>query len=67
MHEEILFGKLSEISTRVKPLGEFVIVVAGSTQKKESLEKQSLTREQVLKTLGISRNELYDLFFNKGK
>ena len=29
------------------------------------LPSLALTRDQVLKTLGISRNELYDLFFKK--
>jgi 16S rRNA (cytidine1402-2'-O)-methyltransferase len=62
IHEEHLFGKLSEIRTRVKPLGEFVIVVAGAT---ETRMRAPLTRDEVLRTLGISRNELYDLFFKK--
>jgi 16S rRNA (cytidine1402-2'-O)-methyltransferase len=64
LHEEFLFGRLSEVVGRVKTLGEFVIVVAGET-KEQPDRKLPLTREQVLKTLGISRNELYDLFFKK--
>jgi 16S rRNA (cytidine1402-2'-O)-methyltransferase len=64
LHEECLFGKLSEIRPRIKTLGEFVIVVAGKADD-EVVEKAPLTRESVLKTLGISRNELYDLFFKK--
>jgi predicted DNA-binding transcriptional regulator AlpA len=48
----------------VKALGEFVIVVAGNSGEAQPAVK-ALTREAVLKTLGISRNELYDLFFNK--
>jgi 16S rRNA (cytidine1402-2'-O)-methyltransferase len=62
IHEEHLYGKLSEVRTRVKPLGEFVIVVAGAT---ETRMRAPLTRDEVLRTLGISRNELYDLFFKK--
>jgi 16S rRNA (cytidine1402-2'-O)-methyltransferase len=62
IHEEHLFGKLSEVRTRVKPLGEFVIVVAGATETRIGAP---LTRDEVLRTLGISRNELYDLFFKK--
>jgi len=65
LHEEFVFGRLSEIREKVKPLGEFVLVVAGSTTDKEPTSTAPLTREQVLKTLGISRNELYDLFFKK--
>lgn len=64
LHEECVFGKLSEIRPRIKALGEFVIVVAGKTED-DVVEKAPLTRESVLKTLGISRNELYDLFFKK--
>jgi 16S rRNA (cytidine1402-2'-O)-methyltransferase len=64
VYEEWLFGKLSEIRPRVKALGEFVVVVAGHVGEDPPAAK-ALTREAVLKTLGISRNELYDLFFNK--
>ena len=62
LHEEYLFGKLSEIRKKVKTLGEFVVVVAGA---KEMREAPPLTREQALKKLGMTRNELYDLFFKK--
>jgi 16S rRNA (cytidine1402-2'-O)-methyltransferase len=65
LHEECLFGKLSEIRSRVKALGEFVIVVSGNTGEDQPAAQAPLTREAVLKTLGISRNELYDLFFKK--
>src|SRR5438128_7805688 len=63
IHEEYLFGKVSDVRKRVKPLGEFVVVVAGNKeiQKKET----PLSREDVLKKLGMTRNELYDLFFKK--
>ena len=62
LYEEYLFGKLSEIRKKVKTLGEFVVVVAGA---KEMREAPPLTREQALKKLGMTRNELYDLFFKK--
>jgi 16S rRNA (cytidine1402-2'-O)-methyltransferase len=65
IHEEFYFGKLSEIRGRVKPLGEIVLVVAGNKDGDQPISKPQLTRDQVLKTLGISRNELYDLFFKK--
>jgi 16S rRNA (cytidine1402-2'-O)-methyltransferase len=64
LHEEFLFGKLSEVRGKVKALGEFVIVVGGAVSG-EPQSKAPLTREQALKILGISRNELYDLFFRK--
>jgi len=62
IHEEHLFGKLSDIRKRIKPMGEFVIVVAGAT---ESKTKPPTTREEVLNRLGMTRNELYDLFFKQ--
>jgi len=64
LHEEYLFGKLSEVRQRVKELGEFVIVVGGFTGTDDAAPRE-LTRESVLRTLGISRNQLYDLFFKK--
>jgi 16S rRNA (cytidine1402-2'-O)-methyltransferase len=63
VHEQYLFGKLSEIRDQVTALGEFVVIVAGSSEV--VTKPRDLTREQVLKILGISRNELYDLFFKK--
>jgi 16S rRNA (cytidine1402-2'-O)-methyltransferase len=61
IHEEHLFGKLSEVRPKVNAMGEFVVVVAGASE----IRTRPQTREQVLKTLGMSRNELYDLFFKK--
>jgi 16S rRNA (cytidine1402-2'-O)-methyltransferase len=62
IHEEFLFGKVSEVRTHVKPLGEFVVVIGGAAETRESAP---VTREEVLKRLGMTRNELYDLFFKK--
>lgn len=61
IHEEHLFGKLSKVKPHVKALGEFVVVVAGATE----FVQPPLTREEVLKRLGMTRNQLYDLFFKK--
>jgi len=44
LHEESLFGKLSEIRSRVKPLGEFVIVVSGRAGVDQPESKAPLTR-----------------------
>jgi 16S rRNA (cytidine1402-2'-O)-methyltransferase len=62
LHEEFLFGRVSAVRTKIKPLGEFVVVVSGAT---ETPAPTPLTREAVLQKLGITRNELYDLFFKK--
>ena len=64
IHEEFLFGKLSTVRTQIKELGEFVIVVAGA-ETCEIAEPAPQTREDVLKRLGMTRNQLYDLFFKK--
>ncbi len=63
IHEEFLFGKLSNVRPRVKALGEFVVVVSGATEVRET---EPATREEVLKKLGMTRNQLYDLLFKKG-
>src|SRR2546425_1817763 len=62
VHEEYLFGELSNVRKQIRPLGEFVVVVAGATEVREAAP---MTREDALKKLGMTRNELYDLFFKK--
>jgi 16S rRNA (cytidine1402-2'-O)-methyltransferase len=62
IHEESLFGKLSDVRPRVKAVGEFVIVAGGATEVHET---PPASREEVLKKLGMTRNQLYDLFFKK--
>jgi 16S rRNA (cytidine1402-2'-O)-methyltransferase len=62
LYEEYVFGRLSTIGGRVRPQGEFVVVVEGGKEIRETAPK---TREEVLKKLGMTRNELYDLFFRK--
>jgi 16S rRNA (cytidine1402-2'-O)-methyltransferase len=62
LHEEYVFGKLSEAKKRTTALGEFVLVVAGATAVRET---KPVTREEVLKKLGMTRNQLYELFFKK--
>src|SRR5213593_1014518 len=63
IHEEYLVGTLSAVRSQVKPIGEFVIILAGSEQRQE--KQTPLSRDGVLKKLGMTRNELYDLFFKK--
>ncbi len=63
MHEQYLFGKLSDVRKQIKPIGEFVVVLAGSEQRRA--EQTPLSRNDVLKRLGMTRNELYELFFKK--
>jgi 16S rRNA (cytidine1402-2'-O)-methyltransferase len=62
IHEECLFGRLSEVRPHVNALGEFVIVVHGATEVCHQIPR---TRDEVLRALGMTRNELYDLFFKK--
>lgn len=70
IHEEYLFGCLSEVKGRVKPLGEFVVVVAGGLEQvEESVDLSALSRKEALKVIAdklrISRNDLYGLLFKK--
>jgi|SRR5262245_47744342 len=60
IHEEFLFGNISTVRQRVNSMGEFVIVVAGATEVREAAP---VSREEILKRLGMTRNQLYDLFF----
>jgi 16S rRNA (cytidine1402-2'-O)-methyltransferase len=60
IHEEFLFGRISTVRERVNALGEFVIVIRGATEVRKAAP---VTREEVLKKLGMTRNQLYDLFF----
>lgn len=61
VHEEYVFGTLSNVKKDVEARGEFVVVVSGAAQAPEV----PLTRDEVLKKLGLTRNQLYDLFFKK--
>jgi 16S rRNA (cytidine1402-2'-O)-methyltransferase len=63
IHEQYLFGRLATVRETVKPIGEFVVVIEGAREAAPDLPPS--TRDEVLKRLGMSRNELYDLFFKK--
>jgi 16S rRNA (cytidine1402-2'-O)-methyltransferase len=63
IHEEYAFGRISEVRGKVKELGEFVIVVSGATET--VVETPPATRDEVLKRLGMTRNQLYEIFFKK--
>jgi 16S rRNA (cytidine1402-2'-O)-methyltransferase len=62
VHEEYVFGKLSAARKRITALGEFTLVVAGATAVRQT---RPVTREEALKKLGMTRKELYELFFKK--
>jgi 16S rRNA (cytidine1402-2'-O)-methyltransferase len=64
-HEEWLYGTISSLVRRVKPIGEFVLVVAGGRPKtKEPIRVEGLSRKEIVKILaertGIPRKDLYD-------
>ena len=68
IHEEAVFGRLSEVKDRVKAIGEFTIVIAGSVAaatSAEPLNLEGLSRKEILAVLadktGISKKKLYDL------
>ncbi len=65
LHEEYLFGKLSAVIPTVKPLGEFVIVLAGgNSEPQPELNLEGLSRKEILKLLaektGIPKKQLYN-------
>ncbi len=65
VHEECAFGKLSQLIGMVKPLGEFVIIVAGEKGDGRTPPNiAGLSRNDVLRLLaertGIPKNQLYD-------
>jgi 16S rRNA (cytidine1402-2'-O)-methyltransferase len=65
LHEEYLFGQLTELIPRIKPLGEFVIIVSGGkTERAPEISLEGLSRREILKLLaektGISKKQLYD-------
>jgi 16S rRNA (cytidine1402-2'-O)-methyltransferase len=66
IHEEYVTERLSALIENVKPLGEFVIVVAGGkTEEAPQILLEGLSRKEILKVLaqktGIPKNQLYDL------
>ena len=65
IHEEYLFGKLSDVRTRVKAQGEFVVVLCGrAPEAPRSISIEGISRKDVLKLIaektGIPRKQLYD-------
>lgn len=71
LHETIEVGSLSEVRKRVTARGEFVLVIAGATQKAAPVRFSvaGLSRQETLKVLasqlGIPRSELYNALFKK--
>jgi 16S rRNA (cytidine1402-2'-O)-methyltransferase len=70
IHEEYLFGKLSDVRTRVKPQGEFVVVVCGrAPEEPRSISIEGISRKDVLKLIaektGIPRKQLYDVLLKQ--
>ena len=71
VHEQGLCGRLSEVRLRIKPLGEFVIVLRGApAAAAPSLDLEGMSRNEALKAiaerLGVSRRHLYETLFRKG-
>lgn len=70
IHEEYVFGKLSRITSKIKPIGEFVIMVAGAKEEThEPLDLSDLSRQDALRVIAekirVPRNQLYDVLFRK--
>ena len=73
VHEEYLFGRISEVRAGVRPRGEAVIVVSGAGAEAEEegpgFDLAQASRQEVLRTiarrLGVSRKDLYDALYRK--
>ena len=73
LHEEYVFGRVSEVGSRVRPKGEVVIVVEGASGIPEAGEPApdltGASRQELLKAiagrLGVSRKALYDALYKK--
>ena len=70
VHEEHLFGRITEILPRIVEKGEFVIVVNGNRDPKPGrVDVSGLTRKQLLNLLstqsGIGKRQLYNILFKK--
>jgi len=73
VYEEYLFGPISEIASRVKPRGEVVIAVEGSTGDSDPTESQIEIRDlprpvllrEIARRLGVGRRELYEALYKK--
>jgi 16S rRNA (cytidine1402-2'-O)-methyltransferase len=73
IHEEHLFGRLSEVRERVRPKGEFVVVVEGSGEPDrdagDALDLEGLSRNELLKAIGertgVGRKALYEALFRR--
>jgi len=70
IHEECVYGMLSEVRSQVQPIGEFAIVIEGATPAEPApIDLAGLSRQQALKHiadhLGIPRRQLYDLLMKR--
>ena len=72
MHEECLFGRISEVLARVTARGEAVIVLQGADRrvaKTDTVDLKETSRQELLKIaarrLGVGRKQLYEALFRK--
>jgi 16S rRNA (cytidine1402-2'-O)-methyltransferase len=64
IHEEYVWGKISELPERVRAQGELVVIVGGGGEKESAaINIEGLSRKDLLKLLaektGIPKNQLY--------
>lgn len=72
LHEEYLFGKISEVIDRVKERGEAVIVLQGAEKVErapDAVDLDGTSRQELLKIaarrLGVGRKQLYAALYRK--
>ena len=72
VHEEYVFGRISEVVGRIREQGEAVIVLQGADRAEsvpEAVDLAETSRQELLKIasrrLGVSRKHLYEALYRK--
>ena len=72
LHEEYVFGKISEVADQIAERGEAVIVLQGAEPTEsapDAVDLEATSRKELLKIaarrLGVSRKQLYEALYRK--
>lgn len=58
IHEEFIYGKISQILSKIEPKGEYVLVVEGANKSKEQIDVENLNAQTL--------EEHYQYYMNQG-
>ena len=72
LHEEYVFGKISEVIDQIREQGEAVVVLQGAAPAEstpDAVDLKAISRQELLKItaqrLGVSRKQLYEALYQK--